>query len=312
MVLSSLGDLSVQEIFESASHKLEAGQHRKRYGAAEAGDSKGSERKPASVSLIISCLVAPVLIFVITYYMMSFFVRYWSCYLAYFVVALTLLVSLSFGGMAYGARGKGGVYFWQGLAFFLSLIAWGWAVFDGNNNFQNFMQPYFDLQQLNVYKGVDPSSSGGNQYMDFAIMDFVNEAAVEPRYAMAFKNRETYCAAPIKLNGTDPESYDFWAVGMNCCTSRYDFSCGPKHARSGLRVARESQRSFYELTVRQAAASYNLRVSNPVYLQMVDDPAREIDAYRDDAYRTFIHAAFYFVCVEVGLVVVAAFTFSKM
>ena len=119
------------------------------------------------------------------------------------------------------------------------------------------------------------------------------------RRSMAFKNVDTYCVAPVSvLQGRlwllpqfsqilcrvsmpggvvlPLETYDFWAIGMDCCSvNAADFHCGtglgwilsvrPEKAKlaggevgnfkahSGLRLLDDRQRSFYRLAVEQAA-----------------------------------------------------------
>lgn len=293
---------------------LEAGAAK--YGTLEArevlGRVKRPEKKPANVALILGCIIVPLLIFVVTFYMMSFSVRYYSWLLAYVVAFLMLAGALAFGWMAYGAsQGKGGDTLWLGLLCLLSIVAWSWAFFAADSNFQNYMQPYFELQQLNVYNSVDPSTSSGNQYMDFGVIGFVPGALIDSSKAMAFKNGQTYCAAPVLVNGTNPASYDFWAVGLNCCHNQYDYNCGRLNAHSGLRVARESLRSFYELTVMQAAATHDIKANNPVYFEMVADPGMQINGFQDIGLKTFLSATISFVCTALVVVVIAAFAFSK-
>jgi len=286
------------------------------YGAVEAhkllGNVKRPEKKPASISLILGCLFVPLLIFIATYYMMSFYPRYLSNYLAYGVAGILLLVSLGFGVLAFNATEKtGGDPLWLGLLSLLCVVAWIWAFLYGNSSFYDHMQPYYDLQQLNVYQGVDPSTMNGNQFMDFGILGFVESASVARNLSMAFKNGDTYCAAPLRVNASVPESYDFWAVGINCCSSQHDYNCGEFKAHSGLRVARESLRSFYQLTVQQAAATYDIPVNNPIYFEMVTDPADRINGRQDEALKNFLSAGFCFLCVEAVVVFIAAFAFSK-
>jgi len=289
------------------------------YGATEIQkiNAKRPVKARVSPTLIVGCVVVPWLIFTITYYMLSFFIRYWMPYVAYAVVAIMLLACLFFGYMAYAAMlGKGGDPLWLGVLFLLSLVGWTWAVCAGSVNYTNFMQPYFDLQQLNVYQSVNPAQAEGNQYMDFGALTFVEEAHIDREYAMAFKNDETYCVAPVKINGTSPTTYDFWAVGINCCTSHlYDFRCGQYNnpaAHSGLRVVEASSRSFYQLAAKQAAAAFNIPVRHPVFFEWTMDPKDVIDGYQEDGFKSLLTGAFYFFGVEVIAVVLVACAFSKV
>merc|ERR1719401_761214 len=106
----------------------------------------------------------------------------------------------------------------------------------GDSNFWENMQPYYDIQNLNDYSSVDPTRMRGQQMMDAGRVQFVSGATVDFTKAYAFQNLDTYCVAPITVNNpkvgsvTPLFSYDFWAVGTNCCdgngTSAVNFRCG--------------------------------------------------------------------------------------
>jgi len=291
------------------------------YGSAEAhkllGRVNRPQKKAASPALIIGCLVVPWLIFVFTNYTMGFSIRYWAAPAAYAVAFIAFVVCLVFGWMAVGAaQGKGGDPLWLGLLCFISLVGWAWGLCAGSATYSSLMQPYYDVQQLNVYQSVDPSIAEGNQYMDFGIIKFVEHARIDRVFSMAFKNDDTYCVAPVKVNNTfDLSSYDFWAVGINCCSSHlYDFRCGEWNnpaAHSGLRVVRESQRAFYQLAARQAASAFNIPVKHPVFFEWVEYPQVQIDGYQQDALRSLVNGAFAFFLFEVAAIIVAAWCFSK-
>ncbi|CAL1161933.1 unnamed protein product, partial [Cladocopium goreaui] len=111
-------------------------------------------------------------------------------------------------------------------------------------------------------------------------------------------------------------SYDFWAVGVNCCgLSANSFRCGeysnPK-AHAGLRLMSEDQRPFFRLAVQQAEAAYNIKANHPLFFYWMQDPVAEIMHYKTTGFAWALaaiaaHFAFNLLCVG-G----AAFAFSKL
>ncbi len=93
---------------------------------------------------------------------------------------------------------------------------------------------------------------------------FADNTRLDTSRSMGFKNLDLYCVAPIVNGNSALESYDFWAIGLNCCSGvSSDFRCGEwnnPHARSGLRLMRDDQRPFFRLAVQQAAAAHKLKV----------------------------------------------------
>merc|ERR1719502_2180472 len=72
-------------------------------------------------------------------------------------------------------------------------------------------------------------------------------------------NLDLYCVAPIVKGNAQLTSYDFWAVGVNCCSgAQSDFRCGEytnPHSKSGLRLMKDDQRPFYRLAVQQSTST---------------------------------------------------------
>merc|ERR1719253_978720 len=113
--------------------------------------------------------------------------------------------------------------------------------------------------------------------MDAATMAFVPGTQLNLSLSFGFHNADTYCIAPIvtppiedgsgantsSANGSSANSsdsavtthkdetpnYDFWAVGLNCCSGHSaDFTCGEfsnPNARSGLRMMRDDLRNYF-------------------------------------------------------------------
>lgn len=290
------------------------------YGAAGFGEVKRdllAAKKGVGLGMIVSCVLVPVLIFLVTFWAMSFSLRYSSASAAYGVAFLALVCCMVMGFMTIqAARGKGGDFHWLGLLCALSLIGWAWGFFGGNANYSSNAAPYFDLNALNVYESVDPTTSRGNQYMDAGIIGFEDTAVVNRSYAMSFKDDDVYCVAPITVQNATPAVYDFWAVGKNCCNQHlFNFMCGEynnPYAHTGVRLMNPNEEQLFQIVVKQAQAAYSLPTSHPMMFQWVSNPADIVNSYEDEAYKSFIHEAIYWLIIDIVLVVVAAVVFSKI
>merc|ERR1719158_2377819 len=134
-------------------------------------------------------------------------------------------------------------YTFAALGFFLAVCL---ATVFGDMNFWYNMQPFYDIENLNTYPNINPAKEKGQQLMDAGRVYFANDARLDDKYAMGFKNLDLYCVAPIVVGSDQLASYDFWAVGLNCCSEFNN-----PHARSGLRLMRDDQRPFFRLAVQQ-------------------------------------------------------------
>merc|ERR1719504_32995 len=118
------------------------------------------------------------------------------------------------------------------MLFMCCLLAWASGVGLGLYNFGSHMQPHYDSVTLNTYANLDPSASGGVAVMDAGRIAFKVGTFIDTTKAVAFKNVQTYCAAPATSVTTELLTYDFWAVGVNCCGEKPgdEFRCGAEHA----------------------------------------------------------------------------------
>lgn len=244
--------------------------------------------------------------------------------------ALGAIVVLAFGYMAWKASGEahqphhdsgaGERARWGGLIAAGCLAALLAGIVMGDWNFYTHLQPYFDIIQLQHYDNVDTSVMSGNEMMDAGHILFKEGTFVDLRKSMGFHNVEWYCVAPITTSGAQISSYDFWAIGLNCCNgppsggASTQFACGEFNnmaARSGLRLMHEEQRPYYRLAVQQAQAAYGINADHPLFFYFLQDPVAEVNSYRDNGFKYFMLSCFIFCFCNLLAAVFAWIWFSK-
>lgn len=285
------------------------------------------QRQRMNLVAVCWCLFVPWITFCSVYAATSFQLHYTKPWLCWLIVAIFSCVALSLAGLAYiSIRSKmrqnaSHEPTWFVFLFFTMTIAVVVGAVLGNLNFHSFMQRYYDYVNLNDYKSVDVGTTKGEQLMDGARVEFIKGTVLDLRKSMGFKNLNTYCVAPITTTTSDDTrmelaNYDFWAVGMDCCSGDMtDFHCGefnnPK-ARGALRLMQDEERSFYRLAVQQAESLYHLKANHPLFFYWTEDPLKEMESWRDEGYKFFflgmlVHFCWQLLCVVLGIV-----GFSKM
>lgn len=279
------------------------------------------QRQRLNVVSICQCLFMPWLMFCFTYAVTCFSVHYTNPSLMYVLLGVSLLVCLAYGGMALGVVVKKLHHEWHEpnwyiFLFATLLIGWVLGAVYGNVNYWYYMQSAYDYGNLNEYYYVNPARMRGAQMMDAGKVYFVNGTGLDLRRSMGFKNLDTYCVAPITLDGLPLASYDFWAVGLGCCSGNSaDFHCGQydnPNALSGLRFLQDKERAFFRLAVQQAEATYGLKSDHPLFFYWTDNAAGEQDGFAADGYKWYligmlVHFAWQSFCVAL-----AAIGFNKM
>jgi len=219
-----------------------------------------------------------------------------------------------------GVAGMNGAS-WVLFMCFTGLVAVALAVVFGNRVFELNSEPFFDITALNSYDEVDPGSVRGQELMDAGQILFSKNAHLDLTKSMSFKNQNTYCVTPITVSNGDIwnpplPSYDFWAVGKDCCSpTANSFHCGawdnPK-ARGGLRMVQDDERAFYRLAVQQAQSAYAIKAVHPLFFHWVAEPVVETYRLQQNAYKAFLLAMGCYLACQIMLVCLASMCFYKL
>jgi len=271
--------------------------------------------RPA-MPVVIGCLFVPWLLFATTFWLRSFELRRDYDSVANLLCYCLLLPVVAFAWMTSNLARTGDP---KPMAFLTatSLAAWIVAFLLGDSNYMSFMRPYYDINNLNVYPSVDPSRYEGSQLMDAGMIGFTQGSTLLLEKSMGFKNDDVYCVAPI-VSGphSNQSTYDFWAVGINCCSGHApDFGCGEYAnplAKWGLRLMDDSKRDIFRLAVKEAEATYNLKAPHPVFMYWLSDATAEVNAHSDDGFKFFIMYVFASFATQFFLVLCGMFAHVKM
>jgi len=291
---------------------------------------QGRQRMKMNIVAIFVSLFQPWTLFTLLFAATSFRLHYVTPALCWGLVGLAAILVLAIGvcvGLNVTQMIQSSPTYqptWFMFLFLTSLLAVGLGPVLGNQNFWQNMRPYYDMQNLNDYSSVDPTRMRGQQMMDAGRVQFIEGATVDLRKAYAFQNLDTYCVAPItvenpQLGGATPlNSYDFWAVGINCCggnsTSSVDFKCGAYKsatARQGLRMMADDQRAFMRLAVQQAESAHMIKATHPLFFVWTEDAVSDMHIYLEKAFSSFACWMCGYLGAQLALVLVASYVLSK-
>lgn len=286
---------------------------------------KGTRHRLNGVGIAISFFL-PFGIFCYSMSILDFKLHYAMATLSYFLFAVPVAICVGLAALAVKAiydKETNSEYepnWYMFLAAFsiFALITGGCT---GQSNFVNYFEPYYDLLNMGTYKSVDTSVRSGQQLLDAGRIEFSNGTQLLLGKSMGFRNKVTYCIAPIvpKLAVENPEimpTWDFWAVGINCCSGNQpDFHCkgfANPEADGGVRVMQDGARAYYRLAVQQAEAVYKIRSEHPLFFYWTRDPVAETESYLRTGYRNFIMAICCHFVFQATAVAVATLAFSKL
>lgn len=179
----------------------------------------------------------------------------------------------------------------------------------GSYNYSRNLNPYYTLNDLKVISHLDPGKERGQNVMDAGIFYFSEGTHVNGHKSWHFKDGTLYCVAPIVSAGGSPEtqSYDFWAVGKDCCSmSSSDFRCGDTSnptSRSAIRIFDDADIQHYRLAVEQAETLYNVMATHPIFFEWYIDPLEHVGAWNEKGFKWYLRSiAAFFVLSLVSVI----------
>lgn len=288
------------------------------YNGYDAQDSVFLPGKRRRLNLLAVCInmFVPWFVFCGTMSLMSFNIHYTAPAMSYASVVAGVVLAMINYGLGVRAKQRDADPVWFNFATLAILVATITSAVVGDMNYWYNMRTFYDLQNLNTYPSVNPAREKGQQLMDAGRVYFAQGTHLDMRKTIAFKNNDLYCVAPITNSNQALASYDFWAVGINCCSGvSSDFRCGEynnPHASSGLRLMRDDQRPFFRLAVQQAEAAYNIKSTHPLFFYYLQDPIAEMNSYRDDGFKYFLLSIFAHFGFNAFCVACATVGFSKI
>lgn len=292
------------------------------YGAVKPNWTSTAFRHKLNVPSVLGAIFGPTLLFAVVFWVLSFKMHYQSPGEAYFIVVIAFLMVCVFGYSAWEAsdrmrRGDTSRYpSWFVVMFSTMCLGWVLAVTMGYANYKINMVNYYDVMTLNSYAGVDPSKMQGQQMADAGRVMFEPGVVLNLGMGGFLMNTDQYCVAPIVSNISLPlSSYDFWAVGINCCR-KGEFQCGEynnPHADGGLRTLQydTATRDFFKLAVQQVEAKFHIQALHPIFLHWVEDPTGKTNAYRDSGFDHYLLGVLCFLAFQVLVVLGLSLLYSK-
>eukprot|EP00929_Paragymnodinium_shiwhaense_P108000 TRINITY_DN74332_c0_g1_i1.p1 TRINITY_DN74332_c0_g1~~TRINITY_DN74332_c0_g1_i1.p1 ORF type:complete len:341 (+),score=70.54 TRINITY_DN74332_c0_g1_i1:64-1023(+) len=289
--------------------------------AAENGPFLRAQRRRMNFLPILLALFVPWILFCTVSGVLTFPVHYRSPVVCWSVVIAGAIITLLSGfyaraQMLYKGYDAERAPSWIVFFFGAMVLAWLLAVYAGQTNYGNHLLPYLDMQNLGSYKDVFPNRLRGQQLMDAGMVTFAEGTRVEVQKSMGFRNGGLYCVAPITIGDTKMGTYDFWAVGKDCCSGyQADFHCqgfNDPNALGGLRLMEDGDRAFFRLAVQQAEATYDIKAAHPLFFHWVTDAPATVEEWYEEGKRMYLMGIFSYFVLQAFLVAAATVAFSKI
>lgn len=273
----------------------------KRHAQLRAAIARNQKQWPLVVNIFLPCVVFSALLWIL-----SSAVRYQTPHLlGAILIAVCTVVLVSMWFCIFFLRRH------VGLAILLTFAILGGCVC-GEVNYKYNMHPVYTMQSMRERTGINPAETPGAAVADTGRAYFTKDSYVDVDKGMSYQTMDTYCVAPISVGDGKLGSYDYWAVGINCCSSadpNFQLCArtqGP--ARAGIRLMFPEQAQYFKLAVEQAESEYNIRSSEtPLFFYWVDDPLQELRNYETAGFQAKV--GYSFAYMPANLVLAVCFTF---
>jgi len=256
---------------------------------------------------MVLCLAIPFCMFLFCSGIFSFGLPYQRPGLSTVLVILAVLMCVASVMVAIWARKNEPEPTW--FAYLALMVCLGCLLgcLSGSWIYVNFLRPFKQIHDLKELNHVDVAKERGQNLMDAGIIHFAESNHIEGHMAWHFKHRSLYCVAPLVAQGPPSTlSYDFWAVGKDCCAlSSSDFRCGQWNAQGAtgaIRVMDSEDLAFYRLAVQQAETLYDISATHPVFVYWSEDPSAQVKSWKAQAFHHFAINSLGFLCLcTIGL-----------
>lgn len=271
-----------------------------------------------AVALMVNLFV-PWAIFTYVYAMIAFHIHYENPFLCYLLVCVPFAIGLIVVCVAVVKHLEHKFHEeeeyiehepnWHIFLAICCLVAFVLAVIFGEMTFNQYSVPYYDLKNLATYTKIDTADYQGAQLMDAGTIVFKEGTKVDVTRSMGFKSDTIYCVAPIVTNNAQMMSYDFWAIGKNCCSgNQADFNCPETRntrALGAVRLLVDTDRPFYRLAVQQAEGIHKIRAKHPLFFTWDEDPLTKQEDMMLQCRKNFYYASMAYFVFQLFVVMVA-------
>lgn len=267
-----------------AHEGLHHGKHVRTPLLEKAASNGVKEAAAAPFTMILLNLVVHPVVFTVAYFVHAFIHRKWWNYVRLLVLVVLVLTSVM---LLVRACRKRSLCMWSYLLACGLMLATTSGAYFGNATY-SVMGDIFTFNGMATYVNISPSDDSGLGHTDAGEVYFRDGSRIDTTRAVAFKNTDIFCAAPIIMVEVDDagqetertgKSVDWWAAGINCCTPGGDeFTCGDGQptARAGMRMLNTANLPYFQFAVHQFTAKYHIPAEHPLFFYWETDPLAHV------------------------------------